>query len=121
MTVEADIFARLGSLTSNRVYPDVAPENPTKPYIVYQQVGGEAYAFLDSTLPDKKHARIQVAVWATTRAAAAALALQIESQMVTASAFQARALGAPVSDYEPDTQPPLYGTRQDFSVRSSRT
>ena len=35
-----------------------------------------------------------------------------------ASAFQARAVGAPISTYEPDTK--LYGSMQDFSVWSLR-
>lgn len=118
MTVEADIFSLLGSLTSNRVYPDVAPLSAALPFIVYQQVGGEVVNFVDDVQADKKNGRFQVAVWASGRAAAAALALQVEQRMVTASAFAARPVGAPVSDYEEDTA--RYGSRQDFSIWSTR-
>lgn len=118
MTVEDDIFDLLASLTSNRVYPDVAPQGATLPFIVFQQVGGEAINYIDNVEADKKHGRYQFAVWAATRAAAASIALQIESRMVTATDFSARPVGAPVADYEADTN--RRGSRQDFSIWSTR-
>jgi len=42
MTVESSILAALTSLAGGRVYPDIAPPAVAAPYIVYQQVGGEA-------------------------------------------------------------------------------
>jgi hypothetical protein len=118
MTVESDIIAALSSLVTARVYPDAAPPTPTRPYIVYQQVGGEAPTFLERAVPSKKNGRFQVNVWATTRIQAAALAVQAETAMTTATAFQCKPLGAFISLYEEDTQ--LRGTTQDFSVWSTR-
>jgi len=118
MTVEADIFNLLKGLTSNRVYPDVAPADAAKPYIVYQQVGGEAVVFIDNAVPSKQNGRFQISVWADTRAAAAAMALQIENSMTAATAFQARPLGAPIARYEADG--PVYGAQQDYSIWSDR-
>lgn len=118
MTVEADIFNLLTGLVAGRVYPDLAPLGAARPYITYQQVGGEAVAYVEDVLPDRENARMQVSVWADTRAAAKALIKQAEAAFTAASAFQARAVGAPISTYEPDTK--LYGSMQDFSVWSLR-
>jgi len=43
---------------------------------------------------------------------------QIETALVTSTAFQARPIGAPHSLYDNDMQ--LYGAMQDFSVYSAR-
>lgn len=118
MTVEANIFAALTGLVSGRVYPDVAPAGVARPYIVYQQVGGEAHQYIDSTLPTKKNGRFQVAIWGDSRASVAALSLLAEQAISTSSVFQASPIGAPASEYEPDTL--LHGSRQDFSIWSSR-
>ncbi len=119
MTVESAIFDALKGLVSNRVFPDVAPLSTALPYITYQQIGGEAFAYIENTtLPDAKNGRFQVNVWATTRAAAAALMLQAEAALIQSSAFQARAVGAPAATHEPDLN--LYGAMQDFTVWSTR-
>lgn len=114
MSLESAIFDALKGLVSNRVYPDVAPENTTRPYITYQQVGGQAVNFLDTTVPSKKNARIQINTWADTRQGAAVLSRQVEDTLRGVAALQTQALGAPVSIYEMETK--LRGTRQDFSV-----
>lgn len=117
-TVEAAIFDTLKTLVGNRVYPDLAPIGAARPFIVYGQVGGQALSFLEKALPDKKHGRFQIDVYAGSRMACAAVALQVESAMTAATAFQCRALGAPVSTYEPDVI--IFGSQQDFSVFSAR-
>lgn len=123
MTVEADIFNALKGFVPNgngtfRVYPDVARDFAARPYIVFQQVGGEAVNFLDPTMPSKRNARFQISVWTDAesggRTAVAALSRQVEDAMRAAASLQTIVLGAPVAMYEEDTK--LYGTRQDFSV-----
>lgn len=118
MTVEAQIFTALGPLVANRVYPDVAPIGAARPFIVFSQVGGESISFLDSTLPDKKHGRFQIDVYADSRAVCAATALQVEAAMLAAGVFICKPLGAPVSTYEPDVL--IFGSQQDFSIYSTR-
>lgn len=118
MTVEADIAAALTGLVSGRVFPDIAPPSTVRPYITYQQVGGQTLQPLDNSLPDKKNGRFQLDVWADTRLAAAALALQVEAALVGSAVFTCRALGAHANRHEPDER--LYGTTQDFSVWSNR-
>lgn len=112
MTVEADIFNALKAITANRAYPDVAPVGAARPYLTYQQVGGDAVNFLEGANPGKRNGRFQVNAWADTRAAAASIARQAEDAMRTA--FKCEVLGGLVSVFEQDTK--LYGTRQDFSV-----
>lgn len=116
--MEAELFTVLKTVAP-RVYPDVAPEPmPVRPFVTYQQVGGETLEYLENTPPNLRNARIQVNVWAVSRIAASALALQVEDAMRAAAAFQARPLGAMVADYDPDTK--VYGARQDFTVWAPR-
>ena len=117
MSVEAAIVALIEPIVP-RVYADVAPPGTAAPYATYQQVGGQAISYLGREVPSIKNGRFQVNVWAPTRKAASTLALQIEAAFITSAAFQAEVLGAASSDYEQSTQ--LYGTRQDFSVWSTR-
>lgn len=127
MTVEADLFNTLKPLVGAdvisgvsraRVFPDIAPADAGKPFIVYQQIGGRSVSFLERGLPSKKHGRFQVCVWSATRAEAAAIGLQIENTMLTTTAFQVEAIGSPAADYDVDTT--LRGSRQDFGIWSDR-
>lgn len=106
----------LVQFAGGRVFPDVAPESTTRPYITWQQVGGESVNFIDSTVPGKKNARVQVNVWADTRLEAATLAELVEDMLRGVAALQTTVLGAPTSVYEPDTN--LRGSMQDFSFWS---
>ena len=58
--VEGDIFNTLKGLVGNRGYPDVAPSGAVKPYMVYQQVGGEAPTFLERALEFEVRRQIEV-------------------------------------------------------------
>jgi hypothetical protein len=119
MSVEADIFTVLGPLVSNRVYPDTAPLNTTKPYIVYQRIGGRVITPLGKDIPDKQNARVQVMCWAATRLGSSNLALQVEDTMRTSEVFVACSPeSAPVSMNEPDLG--IYGAAQDFTIWYSR-
>jgi hypothetical protein len=116
MTVETDLYSALGSLVSNRVYPDLAPQGAARPFITYQQVGGRAIAFLETAVVGRRNSRLQVNVWAATRLAANNLARSVEDTLVASATLRAIPLHAFVTIFEPDTG--LYGTRQDFSVWS---
>lgn len=117
MTVEASINTVLAAVCP-RVFPDFAPVSTVRPYITYQQIGGDAPGFVGREVPSKQNGLIQINVWADTRMAASALAIQIEAAMIAATAFQANAQGAPAGDFDADI--PVYGCRQDFSVWSDR-
>ena len=118
MTVEASIFNLLKVLVSNRCFPDFAPLGTVRPFITFEQVGGEALSFIDGSLPDKKHGRFEIGVYADSRAACAAIALQVESVMAAATVFQSTAIHAPISDYASDVM--IYSSTQNFSIYSTR-
>lgn len=119
MTIEQAIFELLTSLVGGRVFPDQAPLGTVRPYIVYQQAGGHAIAYVDNTLPNSRNVRMQISLWADNRTQAAALSRQAEDLFITATAFQARPMGSAVSVFEPDTK--LSGARQDFDITADRT
>lgn len=113
MSFEGDLRALILPITGNRCYPDVTPETPVFPLSIYQQVGGEAYAYLEKKLPNHKHARIQITIWGTERIAVNAMARAVEKKLIE-SAFTVEAYGAMVALYEPDIE--KYGARQDFGI-----
>lgn len=113
MSIEATLRTVLGPLASNRVYPDVTPDSPVFPLIVYQQVGGQVAEFLEGTIADKDHARMQVVVWAKTRLEASAIARAARVALVE-GATKATTYGAPVSLYEEELK--LYGNRTDYGI-----
>ncbi|MGK5049756.1 DUF3168 domain-containing protein [Janthinobacterium sp. GB4P2] len=114
MSIETALFAALRSLVADRVYPDVAPENAPRPYITYQQVGGEAVNFVENTIPTKKNSRMQINVWADTRLQATALGGAVEDALRTIISLQPTVLGAAIATYDDETK--LRGTMQDFSL-----
>jgi len=101
-----------------RTFCDFAPTDTPRPYVTYQQFGGEVPSFLDRTVPDKENASIQINVWSDTRAEAKGLIKQIEAAMIGATVFQASPQAACSSDFDADMA--RYGSRQDFSVWSDR-
>lgn len=113
MSLESQIFTALKGLVSDRVFPDVAPDEAL-PYITYQQVGGEPINFTDGTVPDRSNARIQVNVWAATRLSASQIGADVESAIRALAALQPTVLSARMAMYDPDTK--ARGTMQDFSL-----
>ncbi len=118
MSVESDIFNALKGLVGNRCYPDIAPLGTLRPFICFEQTGGTALSNLDGSLPDKKHGRFEIGVYADTRSSCAAIALQVEAAMAAATTFTASAIHAPISDYASDVL--IYSSTQNFGVYSTR-
>ncbi|WP_298406566.1 DUF3168 domain-containing protein [Janthinobacterium sp.] len=114
MSIETALFEALRGLVADRVYPDLAPENTVRPYITYQQVGGDAVNFVENTIPSKKNARMQINVWADTRLQATAMAGTVEDVLRTLIALQPTVLGAAIAAYDDETK--LRGTLQYFSL-----
>jgi hypothetical protein len=114
MSMLTILQAALSPLADGRVFPDIAPENTLRPYITWQEVGGQPINFLDQALPGKANARIQINVWADTRLDASFLTAQVETVMRQTTVLQTTVLGNAISRYEPDTK--LKGYMQDFSI-----
>lgn len=116
MSIESDLVALLQAINP-RVYPDVAPFNTERPFITYQQIGGESIRYGDNTA-DSRYPLMQINVWSRSRMEASTLIQQIEDALCAAPAFQATPQGDAMSRYEPDTQ--LYGSIQRFDVFGPR-
>jgi len=114
MTQDELFFSALQGLVGGRVYPDIGKEGTALPYITYQDIGGDAVNFIDGAVPSKANARVQVNVWAKTRAEAKDLARRVEYALRAVPALQTLVIGAPATTHDPGTK--YYGTIQDFSV-----
>ncbi|MEH6434286.1 tail completion protein gp17 [Massilia sp. DD77] len=114
MSVYVQVFEALAGLAGGRVYPILADEGVSTPYIVVQRVGGAPVNFLTGEQPEQKHHRIQVSVWATTAVEAEEVAEQVEQAMRLAVALQPEVLGGAVDTYDELTT--YRGTRQEFSL-----
>jgi hypothetical protein len=117
MSLETDLRAAILPICS-RVYPDVAPAGVARPFVVWQQIGGDLVRPLANDVPDKRNAYIQVAVWSETRIEANTLSLQIEAALINATAFVARQQAALAATFDEDTT--LRGARQDFTIWATR-
>ena len=113
MSLEAQLHTALYPLAAGGASPDIPPSNPTWPLIVYQQVGGQAFDFMEGKVPDKDNARVQVWVWADTRVECSQIMRDVRLALVEGP-LGAGTLGAPVSEYHETLG--KYGARQDFSV-----
>ena len=117
MALESSIQTLLLTLC-DRVFTDFAPMSTTRPYITWQQIGGQAVTFYENAVPSKENALIQVNVWASTRSEATSLSKQIEEAFTEATTFQSRPVSARVNDADPDLK--IYSNRQDFTCWADR-
>ncbi|MBD8531574.1 MULTISPECIES: DUF3168 domain-containing protein [unclassified Massilia] len=117
MTLEEKLFAELVAVCS-RVFPDFASTGTERPYVTFQQIGGQSIACLDNTLPSKENADMQINVWADSRKQAKTLILAIEARLTGATTIQASPQGAAVSDFDADMA--RYCSRQDFNIWADR-
>jgi hypothetical protein len=117
VTVEADIKTVLATCC-DRVFPDFAPFNTTRPFVCYQQIGGLVLNPLDRSLSNKQIGDFQVTVTATSRASAASVIASIEAAMRAAAQFVAKPISAPRSDFDAEVK--VFEALQDFRVISNR-
>lgn len=112
MSLETEIIAAVGALCGDRVFPDLAPFNTTRPYVTWQQVGGPVLNPLDGSVPGARGARIQFNAWADTRLESMELMHDIEDALRPAP-LNGRPDGALIARYDEPTT--LRGSQQDFT------
>jgi hypothetical protein len=117
MSMETDLATLLTGLCA-RTYPDVAPANVARPYVTWQQLGGESLRYADNAPMDKRYPLLQINVWSDTRLQSTALIRQIEDALCASAAFTSEPQGEPASIYEEDTK--LYGSIQRFTLFAAR-
>ncbi|CAG9184277.1 DUF3168 domain-containing protein [Cupriavidus respiraculi] len=113
MTIEETLFAVLGDMVGGRVFPDEAPANVPRPFVIYQQVGGDPFSFLEGAA-DVANGRFQIAVWSGDRGEAGALSRAIAKRLIDDPRTRATPVSGALSSREPLTG--LYGLMQDFSI-----
>ena len=117
MSLESTLTALLKTV-SPRTFADFAPTTTARPYITFQQIGGQVITLLANEVAGKENAEVQINVWADSRTDAKTAIKQIEAALVGTSDFIARPLGAAVSDFDADMS--RYCSRQDFSIWADR-
>ena len=113
MSMESELFDALKGLVANRVYPSVAPEAASTPYVTWQVTGGQATNFLEGVQPSKKNARIQLSVWSKSLEEALQIGQQAETVLRARVALSTTVQTGQLTRYEPETR--LHGTYQFFS------
>lgn len=120
---ETQLFSVLSALCP-RVFPDVAPVATAKPYITYQQIGGERLRNFDKSPADKRKVFVQINVWSDSRLSANELCRQVEAAMAAAAVFNASEDSEPIWTHDdialPDAPDGLFGCIQDFTVIADR-
>jgi hypothetical protein len=117
MTLELTLVAVLKTVCV-RTFTDFAQPNTARPYVTFQQIGGQAIEVLGKEVPSKENAEMQINVWADSRPEAKALIKSIEQALILSTEFQATPLAAAASDF--DSSIPVYSSRQDFSIWADR-
>lgn len=109
MSIETTIYTALSSLASGKVYPLVAPEKVTAPYIVYSRISSTPENTLDGGATIDL-VRIQVDTYANTYSAVKLLAESVRSAL-EGSAAKAT-LQTDQDLFEPDLK--VYRISQDY-------
>ena len=115
---ETGIYSTLSSdgstsgLVSTRIYPVLAPQDVTAPYIVYQRVIGTSLNDLQGEM-GMTEGRFQIDAYATTYASSKTLAGYIKAAL-KASSMKSRLLTD--QDLGFDTDALLYRVSMDFQI-----
>lgn len=123
MSVETAIYSRavahagLNALIAGRIYPDVAPQEPTAPLVIYQQISTVPHHAMANT--PRNTYRYQFDGYATTKTAAIALMVQVVAafNFFTDATFAACLTDDGSSEVtELDQIAQLYRSRIDFMI-----
>lgn len=109
--IEETIFSTLTGLVGGRVYPLIAPDKPTTPFIVYQNVANSPENTLADGVPIN-NTRIQLDCYASSYAAVKALAASLQAAMAAAAFTNIQLMNQDL--YEPDVK--LYRVQFDYSL-----
>lgn len=110
--MEATLEAALKALCP-RVFVTVAPSGTQTPFVVWQQTGGRDVSYVDNESA-KRHARVQISVWASTAMQASSLRGQIEQTLRPLESLTCTPSAAHNMTYEPDTK--LHGMQQVWEI-----
>lgn len=109
--IQEQLFTALSGVAGGRVFPNVAPNNVAKPYVVYSRVASTPENTLADGVP-VENTRIQIDCLDTTYAAVISLAEAVKSAMKTSGLINLLLLEQ--DQYEPDAL--LHRVILDFSI-----
>lgn len=109
--IQEQLFTALSGVAGGRVFPNVAPNNIAKPYVVYSRVASTPENTLADGVP-VENTRFQIDCLDTTYAAVIALADVVKAAMRTSNLTNLLLLEQ--DQYEPDAL--LHRVILDFSV-----
>lgn len=116
MSLETDLQALLVALCP-RVFQTVAVGTPSRPYVVWQAIGGKTLRYVDSTAADKRNTLLQVSVWADKPSDARTLIRAIEDALCAAMVCDVQ--GEALASFDEETK--FYGVVQRYSITAPRT
>ena len=108
--IEETLKTVLNSLVANRVYPLIAPDKPTVPYIIYQSIANTPENTLTSV--SIYNTRMQIDCYDKTYAGVKALAVNVRSAMAAASFANVQTMDQDL--FEDDVK--LYRIQFDYSL-----
>ena len=110
-------FAVLANLVGVRIYPDQAPQETAKPYVVWQEISGGPVNDLGGSASSSslEMFRVQVTSWALTRNAAITVRAQVRLAMEAATQFKSNVMD--MRSLGKDAETKLNGAQVDFSVQ----
>lgn len=117
MSIETDVFETLSGVCP-RVFPDFAPTETQRPFVTWSIIGGRPIRPIGKDVPNRRHAMIQINVWASTRIEANEMMVDIDAAMRQATAFDSLPNGELMTVF--DEQSTLRGAIQDFDVYGFR-
>lgn len=117
MSLEADFVAVLQACCP-RVFPGSAPPTAPRPFVTWEQIGGDPARYVDNAPMAKRLAQLQVDTWAATKTEATQLAREIEDALCAATVITARPVAGQSGRQEEYVD--AYGVTQEFEVLGAR-
>lgn len=122
MSIESDLYsgltghAGLSALISTRLYPDVAPQNATRPYVVYQRISTRKFQAISGTvvayLP-----RFQFSIYADTALSALNVAAQVQVALLAMSDSSVTIYERPLENERTTYEDQSHLFRRDFDAQ----
>ena len=114
MTLEEHMHNVTSSLIA--IHADIAPHGTPLPYGTYQIIDGQSVVFVDKSTPDKKHAYVQINIYAESALEASNLIAQVEKRLLETKDFNASPINAARSIISDDPDAKIKGRMQDFTI-----
>jgi hypothetical protein len=109
-------YAGVSALVAARVFPDIAPQDTVKPYVVWQEVALTQASDLSGSAESSglNNYLVQVTSWSRKATEARDLDYQVRLAMIAGAGFKSVHRDSRAMGYEADTK--LFGSQSDFSL-----